>query len=76
MDAAENRDFRFSRKHQQPLLIQSSMNGDNAIVALYGTRPTWTVQVLEPVITATTPPDDEPDTARRSVSSHGAGGVQ
>jgi vancomycin resistance protein YoaR len=61
VDAAENRDFRFTNNTQQPLLIQSYIYGDNAIVALYGARPTWTVQVLEPVITATTPPDDEPE---------------
>ncbi len=62
VDAAQNRDFRFSNTGQQALLIQAAVNGDNASVGLYGTRPGWTVQVSEPVVASgPTPPDEEPD---------------
>jgi vancomycin resistance protein YoaR len=61
VDPAQQRDFKFTNDASQPLLIQASMSGDNATVALYGTRPGWNVQVSEPVVTGVAAPDTEPE---------------
>lgn len=55
------RDLRFTNNASRPLLIQSGLEGNSAIVALYGTRPAWEVQVGEPLISGITPPDSEPE---------------
>jgi vancomycin resistance protein YoaR len=60
-DSAQQRDFKFTNDANQPLLIQSHIRGEMAIVALYGNRPGWNVQVSEPVVTGAAVPDAEPE---------------
>ncbi|MFN0070166.1 MAG: protein phosphatase 2C domain-containing protein [Chloroflexota bacterium] len=61
VDAEQRRDFRFTNSSDQPLLIQAGLDGEHLIVALYGTKPTWTVQTSEPVLTNLTSPDGDPE---------------
>jgi len=61
VDAGQQRDFQFTNDATKPLLIQAGLRGDDATVALYGTRPTWTVNVEEPVVSGGTAPDAEPE---------------
>jgi serine/threonine protein phosphatase PrpC/vancomycin resistance protein YoaR len=61
VDARLQRDFRFTNDSGKPLLIQSYVRDDKAIVALHGTRPSWNVQVSEPSVTGVSAPDADPD---------------
>jgi serine/threonine protein phosphatase PrpC/vancomycin resistance protein YoaR len=61
VDSGQQHDFRFTNDSGQPLLIQAYLLDQRAIVALYGTRPTWTVQVSQPSVTGVSAPDADPD---------------
>ncbi|HEY8475253.1 MAG TPA: VanW family protein, partial [Chloroflexota bacterium] len=50
-------DFKFINPTEHHLLIQAWTQGDTVTFALYGTRPSWTVEVEGPIITDVVPAD-------------------
>jgi vancomycin resistance protein YoaR len=60
VDSDSNLDFQWSNPTSNYVLIQSSADDENVYFALYGTRPSWKVQVDEPVVTNRVSPDTRP----------------
>ena len=66
-----NLDFQFKNNTDNYLLIQSSSEGSTVTFTLYGTKPTWKVDVNQPVITNVVKP--EPGTLIQQEPSWPAG---
>ncbi len=66
-----NLDFQFTNNTNDYLLIQSSSEGSTVTFTLYGTKPTWKVDVAQPVITNVVKP--EPGTLIQQEPSWPAG---
>lgn len=68
---APNLDFKFMNNTNNYLLIQSGVQGSRVEFSLYGTKPTWKVEVDQPVITNVVKP--EPGTVRQEEPTWPAG---
>jgi len=64
-------DFKFMNNTEDYLLIQSSTAGNQLVFELYGTKPSWKVQVEGPIITNTVKAD--PQVVRQREPSWEAG---
>ena len=68
---APSLDFQFMNNTNSYLLIQSSVQGSTVEFSLYGAKPTWKVEVDQPVITNVVKP--QPGTAIQEESTWPAG---
>ena len=62
VDADAGLDLKFTNTTPDPVLIQSRVQGTTLSFDLYGTKPTWKVQIDGPVITNVVPADRTPIT--------------
>jgi vancomycin resistance protein YoaR len=60
VDEDSDLDLQFVNTTSQAVLIQASASGDSVTFRLYGTKPSWTVDVAAPEITNRVPPDPRP----------------
>ncbi len=60
VDEASGLDFRFVNNTPNHLLIQSRVEGTTLIFGLYGTKPSWDVTIVGPMITNVVPTDPAP----------------
>jgi vancomycin resistance protein YoaR len=60
VDEASGLDFKWTNTTESYVLVQSDTDEERVYFALYGKKPTWKVEVSNPVITNRTPPDPKP----------------
>lgn len=60
VDAEANLDFRWRNSSQSFVLVEARVEGDDVQFALYGTKPTWQVQVDPPRVVNPVSPDATP----------------
>jgi hypothetical protein len=60
VDGDSGLDFKWTNPTSNFILIQADADDQNIYFGLYGKKPTWKVQVDDPVITNRTPPDPKP----------------
>lgn len=59
VDEEAGLDFRFTNTTPSHVLVQAGVEGSAVWFSLYGTKPTWRVEVEKPVVTSVVPPDPQ-----------------